>query len=41
MANWKKVIVSGSNAELAQLSLSDLSAQPTEDTVLVINSSGQ
>ena len=40
MANWKKVIVSGSNAELAQLSLSDLSAQPSEGTVLTINDLG-
>ena len=40
MANWKKVIVSGSSAELAQLSLSNLTTQATEDTVLVINPSG-
>ena len=40
MANWKKVIVSGSNAELAQLSLSNLSTQGSEDTVLTINPSG-
>ena len=40
MANWKKVIVSGSNAELAQLSLSDLSSQPSEGTVLTINDLG-
>ena len=40
MANWKKVIVSGSNAELAQLKLSDLSTQGSEDTVLTINDSG-
>ena len=36
MANWKKVIVSGSNAELAQLSLTNLSEQASEDTVLTI-----
>ena len=34
MANWKKVIVSGSNAELAELTLSNLSTQATENTVL-------
>ena len=40
MANWKKVIVSGSNAELAQLSLTDLSVQGSEETTLVISSAG-
>ena len=40
MANWKKVIVSGSIAELAGLELSNLSAQPAEGTVLTINPSG-
>ena len=40
MADWKKVIVSGSNAELAQLSLSDLSVQGSEETVLVISPAG-
>ena len=40
MANWKKVIVSGSIADLAGLELSSLSAQPSEGTVLTINPSG-
>ena len=40
MANWKKVVVSGSIAELAGLELSSLSAQPSEGTVLTINDSG-
>ena len=41
MANWKKVIVSGSIAELAELSLSSLPAKPSENTVLVIDSTGE
>ena len=40
MPNWKKVITSGSNAELAQIKLTDLSNQGSETTTLVINSSG-
>jgi len=40
MANWKKVIVSGSIADLAGLELSNLVSQPTEGTVLTINPSG-
>ena len=35
MANWKKVIVSGSNAELAELTLSNLSQQATTIFVLI------
>ena len=40
MPNWKKVITSGSNAELAQIKLTDLSNQGSETTTLVINNSG-
>ena len=40
MANWKKVIVSGSLAELSGLELSSLLAQPSEGTVLTINDEG-
>ena len=40
MADWKKVIVSGSIADLSGISLSGLSAQPSEGTVLTINASG-
>ena len=40
MANWKKVVVSGSAADLANLSLSNLSTQGSEDTVLVISPAG-
>ena len=40
MADWKKIIVSGSIADLAGISLSDLQGQPTEGTVLTINPSG-
>ena len=41
MPNWKKVIVSGSSAELSELKLTDLSPQESENTTLVINSSGE
>ena len=40
MPNWKKLIISGSSAELSGLKLTDLSTQESENTTLVINSSG-
>ena len=40
MASWKKIIVSGSDAELNALSLSGLSAQNSEATSVMINGSG-
>ena len=40
MASWKKVIVSGSDAELNALSLSGLSNQGSEATAVMINGSG-
>lgn len=40
MPNWKKVVISGSNAELNELKLTGLSNQGSEETTLVINSSG-
>ena len=40
MANWKKVIVSGSDAELAKVSLTNLATQASEETVLVISPAG-
>lgn len=39
MPNWKKVVTSGSAAELSTLSLTGLSAQSSETDVLTINSS--
>ena len=41
MPNWKKVIISGSNAELDTIKLTGLSTQGSENTTLVINSSGE
>ncbi len=40
MPNWKKVIVSGSSAELTTLKLTGTSGQSSEATSLMINSSG-
>jgi len=40
MPNWKKVIVSGSSAELTTLKTTGLSAQNSEATSLMINTSG-
>ena len=40
MASWKKIIVSGSDAELNALSLSGLSNQGSEATAVMINGSG-
>tara|TARA_B110000208_G_scaffold123197_1_gene150322 strand:+ start:1196 stop:5494 length:4299 start_codon:yes stop_codon:yes gene_type:complete len=40
MPNWKKLITSGSSAELSGLKLTGLPAQETENTTLVIDSSG-
>jgi len=40
MPNWKKVIVSGSSAELTTLKLTGTSGQSSEGTSLMINSSG-
>ena len=40
MPNWKKLITSGSSAELSGLKLTDLSSQGSENTTLVINSNG-
>ena len=40
MPNWKKVILSGSNAELNEIKLTGLSTQGSENTTLVINSDG-
>ena len=40
MASWKKIIVSGSDAELNALSLSGLSNQGSEATSVMINGSG-
>jgi hypothetical protein len=40
MASWKKIIVSGSDAELNALSLSGLSNQGSEFTAVMINGSG-
>ena len=40
MASWKKIIVSGSSAELSALSLSGLSNQGSEATSVMINGSG-
>ena len=39
MPNWKKVVISGSAAELSTLSLTGLSAQTSETDVLTINTS--
>lgn len=39
MPNWKKVVTSGSAAELSTLSLTGLSAQSSETDVLTINTS--
>ena len=39
MPNWKKLIVSGSSAELSTLKLDGLSAQNSETDVLTINGS--
>ena len=41
MPNWKKVVLSGSNAELNELKLTGLSTQGSENTTLVINSAGE
>jgi len=40
MPNWKKVIVSGSSAEITTLKLTGTSGQSSEGTSLMINSSG-
>ena len=40
MPNWKKLITSGSSAELATLKITGTSAQSSEATSLMINSSG-
>ena len=40
MPNWKKVIVSGSSAELTTLKLTGTSGQSSEATSLMINGSG-
>jgi hypothetical protein len=40
MPNWRKVIVSGSAAELATLKITGTSGQSSEATSLMINSSG-
>ena len=40
MPNWKKVIVSGSSAEITTLKITGTSAQSSEATSLMINSSG-
>jgi hypothetical protein len=40
MPNWKKLITSGSSAELSGLSLTGLSGQSSEATSLMINGSG-
>ena len=40
MPNWKKVIVSGSAAEITTLKTTGLTGQSTENTSLMINSSG-
>ena len=40
MPNWKKVIVSGSAAEITTLKSTGLSTQSSEQTSLMINSSG-
>ena len=40
MPNWKKVIVSGSSAELTTLKLTGTSGQSSEATSLMINGDG-